>query len=274
MKTLLLSILVLATTFGAKVPAATVFDNSVNDLNARFDPGTLEVGDEILLAGTERYLTNFAFEFWGENSANPYAFAGEVSARVKFYLNDGPPFNGYPTPGNVFYDSDWFAVPAPTPRSTFVFVAGSDFPSEGLFLPSTRMTWSVQFQGMGATDTVGVDLYSPVVVGVDFADYWERHDGWLLRTNLVPMDFAARMEASAGAQVAPPILQIGLGGGQVVLTWPVAASNSVLQTSSTLGANAVWTSITNNVTEVGTNFVFSSDVTAERAEFFRLWQGP
>jgi hypothetical protein len=273
MKTLLLSMLVLATTFSSRLTAAIIFDNSVNDLHARFAPGTLEVGDEILLAGTERYLTNFAFEFWGENSENPTAFAGDVSARVRFYLNDGPPFNGYPTPHTLFYDSDWFAVPGPTPRSTFVFVAGADFPGEGLFLPSTRMTWSVQFQGMGLTDTVGVDLFSPPVVGLDFTDYWECHEVWLLRTNLVSMDFAARMEASAPPQVALPSLQIGVSDGQVVLTWPAAASNFVLQTSSTLGATAVWTSITNNVTIVGTNFTLSSEAAAPAA-FYRLWQGP
>jgi len=274
MKTLILSILVLMTAFGSNLSAAIIFDNSVNDLHVRFDPGTLEVGDEILLTGTERYLTNFAFEFWGENSANPNSFTGQVSARVKFYLNDGPPFNGYPTPGTVFYDSDWFPVPGPTPRSTFVFVAGSDFPSVGLFLPATRLTWSVQFQGMGETDSVGVDLYSPPVVGLDFVDYWERHESWLLRTNLVSMDFAARMEASALAQVASPLLQIELSAGQVVLTWPAEASNSVLQTSSTLGATAVWTSITNNILLSGTNFVVCRDVWGASAAFYRLQQSP
>lgn len=273
MKTLFLSTLVLVTIFSSRVSAAIIFDNSANDLHARFEPGTLEVGDEILLAGTERYLTHFAFEFWGENSANPSAFAGAVSARVKFYLNDGPLSNGYPTPHTVFYDSDWFPVPGPTPRSTFVFVAGSDFPSEGLFLPSTRMTWSVQFQGMGDSDTVGVDLFSPPAVGLDFADYWELHEGWLLRTNLFPMNFAARMEASATPQMVRPLLQIALDAGQVALTWPAAASNFVLQTSSRLGATAAWTVITNNVTLEGTNFTFSSDAAVAPAAFYRLWQG-
>jgi hypothetical protein len=155
-----------------------------------------------------------------------------------------------------------------------VFVAGSDFPGEGLFLPSTRMTWSVQFQGMGATDTVGVDLFSPPVVGLDFTDYWECHEAWLLRTNLVSMDFAARMEASAAPLVTLPALQIGVSEGQVVLTWPAAASNFVLQTTSTLGAAAVWRPITNNVTIEGTNFTFSNDAAAAPAAFYRLWQGP
>lgn len=117
------------------------------------------MGDEILLTGSERYLTNFSFEFWCTNTANPFAFAGPVEARVRFYQNNGTNFNGYASPGTNFYDSGWFAL-APTERSTVVFTLGNDFPWLGLFLPViSNMTWSVQFQGMGATDLVGVDIY-------------------------------------------------------------------------------------------------------------------
>jgi hypothetical protein len=50
---------------------------------------------------------------------------------------------------------------------------------------------------MGATDEVGVDLYSPPVVGGSYPDYW-RNDGgtWSLQTGSVPVDFAARIEAT------------------------------------------------------------------------------
>src|SRR5439155_21249509 len=44
---------------------ARVYDNSVNDLLFRFDPGTLEVGDEIILSGPAEELAEFSFEFWG-----------------------------------------------------------------------------------------------------------------------------------------------------------------------------------------------------------------
>ena len=44
-----------------------VYDNSVNDLVTRFDTGTNEVGNEIILAGTERYLEGFSYEFWSTN---------------------------------------------------------------------------------------------------------------------------------------------------------------------------------------------------------------
>src|ERR1035438_6193955 len=135
------------------VSAATLFDNSVNDLFTRFNPGSLEVGDEINLASCGN-LTYFSFEYWG--TASGANFAGSIQADVRFYLNTGPNFNGYPTPAALpFYDSGLFPVTSPTDRGTFIFTAGQDFPSSGLSLSSTDMTWSVQFSGMGAGDAVG-----------------------------------------------------------------------------------------------------------------------
>ena len=215
MKTLYKTIFLLAVGalwmgIGAPLRATIIFNNSVHDETNRFDPGTTEVGDEIILQGPERYLTNFSFEFWGTNSiissSNSTSFNGSVSARVRFYQNNGPLFNGYRSPGTKFYDSGFFPI-APTPRSTENFIVGSDFPWTGLFLPVTsNMTWSVQFTGMRGSDTVGVDLYSPPVVGQgqDYPDYWLNIGGglWELRTNNlgVHMDFGAVMEARAHGQ--------------------------------------------------------------------------
>jgi hypothetical protein len=206
---------VLLVTISLPLRAVTpIFDNSVNDKLYRFNPGTLEVGDEILLASTERYLKYFDFEFWGTNTLNDYSFAGAVQARVRFYENTGTPFNGYPSPGPTpFFDSGWFSVGAPTDRSTIIFTDQSDFPAGGLFLPSSDMTWSVQFQGMGATDSVGVDIYSPPVVGWDYPDYWESSGGtWQLLTNGVPMDFAARFYANQQVPEPSSAALSALGG--------------------------------------------------------------
>lgn len=179
-----------------------IYDNSVNDLQTRFDPGTLEVGDQIVLApATPRSLIYFDFEYWGiGNTAT--TFAGNVQARVRFYVNDGPLFNGYATPGTQFYDSDWFGGFGATDqapfRATLVFTEGTDFPAGGLAIPADEITWSVQFQGMvPGTDTVGVDLYSPPVSGLgqNYPDYWQK-DGsgnWTLMQNTVPMSFGARL---------------------------------------------------------------------------------
>src|SRR5437588_6445607 len=181
-------------------PAAAdiIFDNSLNDSNIRFNPGRLEIGDEVWLAGQQRYLTNFAFEYWGTNSAgagNPL-FSGSVQARIRFYRNHGPAFSGYPSPGTGFWDSGWFNI-LPTARSVLVFNAGLDFPAAGLYVPDSDITWSVQFRGMNPTDTAGVDFFSPQTVGGEFPDYWENNGGWRLRTNSIgPANFAAKMQAT------------------------------------------------------------------------------
>ena len=192
-----------------------IYSNSFNDLGTRFDPGIYEVGDQIIFAGTDRNLTFFDFEYWGINTSSPYFFAGNVQARVRFYLNDGAPFNGYPTPGTMFFDSGWFGGFAPSPRSTIQFTT-LDFGTSGLHLPDDEITWSVQFQGMGGTDTVGLDLYSPPTVGQNYDDYWE-FDGssWslLVNTNGLPMDFGARFYAIP----EPSSLVLSLAGGMGIL---------------------------------------------------------
>jgi hypothetical protein len=206
---------ILATAFPTS--ADTIYDNSKNDLLTRFNPGDLEVGDEIQLAGTARYLTNFAFEFWGENPNSSDSFAGDVQARVRFYQNDGPEFHGYPTPGSTFFDSGWFAIGQPTPRNTLRFVAGEVFPENGLLIPvGLTMTWSVQFQRSVTSDSVGLDIYSPVVEGASFPDYWENDaGGWQLKNNVVPMNFAALFEASTIAVPESSTLNLSVLGGLV-----------------------------------------------------------
>lgn len=218
---------VFALTIGARLNAGTIYDNTstrVTDGSGNpviFFP-TSEVGDEILLSTTDpsRYLQTFSFEFYGTNTANPAVWSGaNVTARVRLYLNDGTPFNGYPTPGVVpLYDSGAFsiAVPPPTGVATLNFAAGTDFPVGGLFLGPgpggtllTNMTFSVQFAGLGPTDQLGLPLYSPPTVGGNYSDYWENNAGWMLQTNVFTISFGATM--SATPEPSPVALSI-LGG--------------------------------------------------------------
>ncbi len=192
-------------------PSEVIYNNSTNDLTTRFNPGTDQVGNEIILSGTDRYLTAFSFEYWGTSLTS--SFAGAVQAQVEFYQNNGPAFNGYATPGTSFYSSGWFTVPSPTARNTFQFtVPDGDFPEGGLFMPvATNMTWTVQFRNMGTGDAVGVDIYSPPTVGETYTDYWQNDGtGWTLETNSVPMDFAAVMVATVPE---PSTLALSVCGG-------------------------------------------------------------
>ncbi len=217
--------------FGTPVAAdrgsgsVVVYDNSVNDLVTRFDTGTNEVGNEIVLAGEERYLQGFSYEFWSTNLTGSFSFEGtNVTVRLRFYANDGTNFNGYPTPGTLLYDSGEFWVgTGTTPRATVVY---DEFdlwlyalhPLMDALPPS--FTWTVQFSGLGTNDQAGVDLYSPPVIGQSYGDFWLRTAaGWQLRTNpAVAMDIAAQARASTNRVVISVLSTVTnalLGGGYI-----------------------------------------------------------
>jgi hypothetical protein len=224
-----------------------VYDNSVNDLLYRFDPGLLEVGNEIILAGTARYASVFSFEFWGFSTAG-YVFEGDVQARVRFYKNDGPLCqSGYASPGTVMFDSGNFPIPAtPAGRATLIF---DEFQMESAValrvpLPNT-FTWTVQFSGLTTNDSAGVDLYAPPVIGNTYNDYWEQETNrWALKTNTVPMAFASRLyTVSRGVDVTVQSTVTNAGPGNsftATRTWQAtdACSNtaSCSQTITVAGA--------------------------------------
>ncbi|MBI3852425.1 MAG: hypothetical protein HY298_19385 [Verrucomicrobia bacterium] len=198
--------------------AELVYDNSVNDQSTRFNPGTIEVGDEIALAGTGRIITDFTFQYWGTN------FTGGENARVRFYANDGTASpSGALMPGTLLFDSGPFII-ADTARSTLTFtdfslLGGNLTPLTGP-LPD-NFTWSVQFSLLAPGATAGVDLYSPQAVGDSFDDYWDHTTagptGWTLRTNntapFTPYDFAARINAVP----EPTTLWLAIFGGLALL---------------------------------------------------------
>ena len=215
--------------WAAAVPV-TIFDNTINDLHARFDPGTLQVGDQIIMGTATpwaRYITDFSFGYYGVsyNLINPLQFSGNVQADVRFYLNNGipEPISGYAMPGTMFWDSGWSSTGllTPTGRGTFDYTAadfaGGPLPLQGL-LPS-EFTWTVQFRGMTAGDVVGLDLFSPPTVGQDYKDYWQNNGvngGWQMMTNgaVSSMDFAARIQAVP----EPSTITFSILGGLTILT--------------------------------------------------------
>lgn len=180
--------------------ATLVYDNSVNDLLSRFNPGTVEVGDQIILAGgaTAYVPTSFVFQYFLVGNGIPPGAGTIASAVIRFYANDGVLFNGYSTPGTKLWDSGPFSVTGTT-RQALAFGA-SDL--TGVTLPST-FTWSIQFSDIPSGERAGVDLYGPVSVGQNYVDYWhntgtELLPVWELREfpgGTPAVDFAAMLEA-------------------------------------------------------------------------------
>jgi len=176
--------------------ATTIFDNSVNSMHANLWFGGMECGDGVQLAGTARLLTNFSCGYLlGVTDPTPH-----VTVKVRFCLNDGlPPWGDtYLTPGTVIYDSGWLPIGKALPGS-LVLSAGSGLPADGLFLPSSDMTWSIQFQGLvDDQDAAGLRVFSPPGVGSDPPYSWLNQGyGWDRQAfDGHTMDFMAKFEAT------------------------------------------------------------------------------
>lgn len=176
--------------------AATVYDNTTGDLNTRLVSNNIEIGDQVTLAGTDRLLSLFSFQFFATG------LSGGETARVRIYANNGavwnPSFPSILEPGTTpLYDSGPFSL-WQTNRDTMVFsVAGGQLPNN-ILLPDT-FTFSVQFSGIAGAEAAGVDLYNPPGTGSSFNDYWYNDAGgvgWDLKTNTTSvLNFAAHFEA-------------------------------------------------------------------------------
>jgi hypothetical protein len=181
-----------------------VYDNSTSYQNAWLYSG-FELGDQITLAGTDRYLVGFGFEYYGLN------LTASAQARVRFYANDGPNGpSGYATPGTLLFDSGLFAIPNPSGadnRGTMNFYP-ADFVT-GVQLALTQplpdtLTWTVNFSGVNNANNelAGLTIYSPQSVGGNTTDYWQNQSAdpqnpdWRLLTNPSgSVDFAAQFSA-------------------------------------------------------------------------------
>jgi len=215
---------------GASASAEIIYSNTNSDSNLRFGP-TTQFGDEIILAGTARTLTSFSFEYWALNAGTVSPGLSPTAAvQVRFYINDGPLFNTYATPGTKFYDSGPFVIGTfgATDRNTVNYTT-ADFLAAGWngFIPTNSFTWTVEFSGLDGNDAAGLDVYYPPTVGSSPAkennrldDYWVLRGSWALETNSVA---GVGVDMSFGAQFTavpePSTMVFGVLGGLGLLVF-------------------------------------------------------
>jgi hypothetical protein len=171
-----------------------VYDNSLDDLNRTYGPNGVEFGNQITLTGTNRFITDFKFEYFLSGNAS-----GGETLQLKFFKNDGPCLiavltnnstKQVQTPGTVFYTS-----PVLNLQAGFQTAEASQLSVQA---PDT-FTWAVSFQGIDAGEVAGLRLYSPPTVGTSFAEFWQENNGfwnaYIFNDPAGPSDFAARVTA-------------------------------------------------------------------------------
>ena len=226
----------------AVVRGGILYNNSstlVNPFMVMNFTNNAQIGDQIWLGSgaTPQYLTYFSFEYYDPyNSSTWPSGQAYIQADIRLYMNDGTPFNGYNTPGTLFYESGFVNIP-----STWVIsgtnAATIQFTTSDLFNPSgsgsvmalnpnfalpTNFTFSVTFSGLLGTDSVGLPSFYPPTVGGNTPDYWYNNPdsgNWELLTNsLGPVGFGARFVGSPTPTPEPTVLCLGaLGAAAIVV---------------------------------------------------------
>jgi hypothetical protein len=210
---------------GLSARADVLLQNNTTDLLTRFSDGNFEFGNQIFLA-RPGYITNFSFEYYagGAGGAGTSFAAGEhVDVTVRWYLQNGRfIFNGYTTPGTLIYSET--ARIEPTTRLTLDYsIVSGDFPSGGqptgiLFPVSRDLTWTVQFTGLSAGESAGVDLYSGAPYGSMYTSYWQNNGtvgspSWELLVDATGRPITIGQEWMAGPTPEPSTLALSLVGG-------------------------------------------------------------
>src|SRR5438034_5593579 len=94
--------------FANRTLAEIVYDNSAVGGTNYFPASSnyVEFGDEVNLAGINRIVTEFAFEYFGDFTAQ-----GDEQGRLRFYKNTGPEVQpGAFAPSTLLFDSGFFPV--------------------------------------------------------------------------------------------------------------------------------------------------------------------
>lgn len=146
----------------SSVRASVVYEVSSGPGND-FYQGFKEFGDELHLAGTDRVIESFSFDFFAN-----YAQTGGMTFRI--YANDGATVSGSKTPGTVL-----------DVRTIDVTEGGGhvkiDFPFDAANVLPDTITYTVTFSGIGAGSPNRAGLILPNAtpsVGNSFDDIWQR----------------------------------------------------------------------------------------------------
>jgi hypothetical protein len=178
------------------------------------------------------------------NQASPSSIAVDVAGNVSVagqlrtsWIISGT--NGTSYGGNQYWFTRQYSVVA------------DQWTTTDLFAYSTNSTSSTNTHAIAMGTAIAPDG-STFVVGYGASDSGQHR--WVVRKR---------------AADTRPRLQIALVNGSVAVSWPVAATNSILEWSDSAGANKVWQTFSGNVTVVDGRKTATLGLTPG-ARFFRL----
>lgn len=137
-----------------------VYDNTANSLEYQIAEKR-EFGDELVLGGTARTLTEVAFEYFGD-----FVQQGDEAAKVRLYSNEKPYDLYRNEPTTVLYESGFFPI---NPGYNAKVLPGFNAQLRDV------VTFTIEVRGLAANESVGLLLYNPPTVGRSYNEFWRRN---------------------------------------------------------------------------------------------------
>jgi hypothetical protein len=240
-----------------------VYDNSKTPTGFYHD-SRFECGDEIVLAGHERLVTEFYLEMFSD-----YVATGDETAQIRFYANDGPQLTlSAPPPGTLLYEG--IKVPI---KPGYIKIAITNI---AVGVPDS-FTWTMQVEGILPTEQAGLLFYNPPTVGQSEDDFWQDESGvWkLLMYPDQPNNFAARVVAVDIPPAVPPrITSITVTNGEATIVASVTPGKLYsLEFRDSFQAGSSWQRANNNQTIRATSSTVTfkdATIAGHPMRFYRL----
>lgn len=204
----------------AQAGAAVVYDNTtVANLKSSAFSTSQEYGDEIKLAGTERFVTQFVVGYFGDFPEGTSAWG-----TFRIYANDGSDALTGPQvamrPKTLIWESAPFSLSPNNQEAVF---------TPNVTVPET-FTWTVKFEGLsfGSGSSAALSVVTPVTVGGalsggrigSYNDFWlktgDTSESWslnLLSGGSIPANFYAKVTAVPESVTVPPRLEWTIPSG-------------------------------------------------------------
>ena len=191
-KSLAVAFALVGSVIAAQAQTQVIYDNSGDPVLGTYAPtdNSLEFGDQIILDGDSRIVTEFRLEYFSSDAAG--------DATVRFRSNSGPSLE----PADILFETD--PIPLEANFNTLE-ITGIGVPISG-----DTFTFTIEFDVAG-TQNVGLILRNPPSIGSSFDDVWVQADTGDWATRNIPAA-TANLAAQIGAVPEPSTVALSIVG--------------------------------------------------------------
>ena len=191
-KSLAVAAALVSSAIAGQAQTQVIYNNTGDPVLGTYAPAdkSLEFGDQVILDGDARVITEFRLEYYSSEAAG--------DAIVRFRSNTGSNLE----PDEILFETDHIPLEA---NFNTIEIEGIGVPISG-----DTFTFTIEFDVAGTQD-VGLILRNPPSIGSSFDDVWVQADTGDWATRNIPLA-TANLAAQIGAVPEPSTIALSILG--------------------------------------------------------------